>query len=125
MTPSVRVCVCQGGVVDEITDPSLCVVNPQLNAEVHHCSKKGQGGVSFLTGLKNKCTKLLSDIEDFENHEEIINNNLEDIKAGGRTLFNRAMPMTCSASHSWKFNFCASHIKKTFVLFHSNGRHPH
>ncbi|XP_056886824.1 uncharacterized protein LOC130524583 [Takifugu flavidus] len=55
----------------------------QIQGEVYHSSKKGASdkmGGNFLSGLKNKCSKLLSEVEEFESYEELINNNLKDIK---------------------------------------------
>eukprot|EP00066_Takifugu_rubripes_P023044 XP_011612310.1 PREDICTED: coiled-coil domain-containing protein 63-like [Takifugu rubripes] len=55
----------------------------QIQGEVYHSSKKGASdkkGGDFLSGLRNKCSKLLSEVEEFESYEELINNNLKDIK---------------------------------------------
>lgn len=76
-------------------------MNPQLQDEVHHLSKKGhsaeKGGFNFLAGLKKKVAKLQSEIENYESHEKLIDRNLREIKAGGGRLFNS---IKCSASHS-------------------------
>lgn len=73
--------------VDKITDPSLRFVNPQLQDEIHHLSKKThsneKGGFNFLGGLKNKSVKLQSEIEHYEIHDEMIERSLKDIKTGG------------------------------------------
>lgn len=80
------------GNVDEITDPSLRFVNSQLQDEIHHLSKKGhsaeKGGFNFLGALKKKSAKLQSEIENYENHDEMIDKSLKDIKAGRGRLFN-------------------------------------
>lgn len=73
------------GVVGEITDLCLYSVNLQLHAEVHNSSKKGHSngkGVNFLACLRDTCAKLQSELEDCENHEELIENKLRDITAG-------------------------------------------
>lgn len=61
-------------------------MNPQLQDEIHHLSKKGPAnetfGFSFLGGLRSKSSKLQSEIENYENHEEMIDKSLRDINAG-------------------------------------------
>lgn len=97
------------GNVDKITDPTLCFGNPQIQGEVYHASKKGASdkkGGNFLSGLRNKCSKLLSEVEEFESYEELINNNLKDIKTGGG-MFNWFTQIKFSASHSINSNLYA------------------
>lgn len=61
----------------------------QLKCEIHQSLKKGHAdgkGPSLLSDLRNKCAKLLSEVEDYETHEELLNNNLRDIKTGRATF---------------------------------------
>lgn len=79
-------------------------VNPQIQGEIYHSSKKGTAdgkGANFLSGLRNKCSKLLSEVEECESCEELIGKNLRDINTGGG-MFNWYTHMEFRASHSLK-----------------------
>lgn len=69
----------------------LCVfADLQLKGEIYQSSKKGHvdgKGLSLLSDLRNKCAKLLSEVEDYETHEELLNHTLRDITTG-RTTFD-------------------------------------
>lgn len=73
----------------------------QLQDEVHYLTKKGhaseKGGFDFVGGLRKKIAKLESEIENYEDHEKMIDKNLKDIKAGGTRLFEK-MKFTASQS---------------------------
>lgn len=79
---------------------SLHFVSSQLQDEIHHLSKKGnapeKSGFNFLSTLKKKFEKLQSEIDEYEEQEEMIGKSLEDIKAGGGRLFR--VVLKCSAS---------------------------
>lgn len=74
----------------------------QLQDEVHFLTKKGhaneKGGFNFVGGLRKKIAKLETEIENFEEHEKMIDKNLKDIKAGGTRLFDK---MKFHALQSW------------------------
>lgn len=74
-------------------------MNPQIQGEIYHSSKKGNAdgkSANFLSGLRNKCSKLVSEVEQCESHVELIDNNLRDIKTGGG-MFNWSTQMKFSA----------------------------
>lgn len=82
------------------------LVDLQLKGEIHQSLKKGHanGKVPSLLGdLRNKCAKLLSEVEDYETHEELLNNNLRDIKTG-RATFDWSTQSKLSPSHSCSCN---------------------